>query len=56
MKRPAVDQNTALAVIGLASLAVGAALISLPAAFVVVGALLLVYAILPDQTPRGPAE
>jgi hypothetical protein len=52
MKRPTLDQNTVLALIGLAALAVGLALIYLPAAFVVVGGLLIVYAILPDQTPR----
>lgn len=54
MKRPIVDQNTALAIAGLAALAIGLAIISVPAAFVVVGGLLLLYSILPDQTPGGP--
>lgn len=56
MKRPNVDPNTALALIGLIALAIGLALIYPPAAFVAVGGLLLVYAILPDQTqtPGGP--
>jgi hypothetical protein len=54
VKRPAVDPNTALALVGLAALAFGIGLVFLPAAFVVVGGLLLVYSILPDQTPGGP--
>lgn len=54
MKRPAVDQNTALALVGLGALAVGLALIYLPAAFVVIGGLLIAYAILPDRPPEGP--
>lgn len=56
MKRPTLDQNTTLALIGLIALAIGAALIFLPAAFVVVGGLLILYAILPDQTPGGPPQ
>ena len=54
MKTPAVDQNTLLALVGLAALAVGLALIYVPAAFAVVGGLLIIYAILPDQTQGGP--
>lgn len=55
MKRLAVDQNTALAIAGLVVLAIGLALIFLPAAFVAVGVLLIVYAILPDQS-KGASE
>ncbi len=54
MKRPAIDLNTALAVIGLVALAIGVALIFLPAAFIVTGALLILYAILPDQKGATP--
>lgn len=56
MKRPAIDQNTALALIGLIALAIGLALVYLPVALVVVGGLLILYAILPDQTPGGPPQ
>lgn len=60
MKRPSIDQNTAFALVGLVAMAAGLALIFLPAAFVVVGGLLLIYAFLPDQTPPtspgGPAQ
>jgi hypothetical protein len=56
--RPALearpDRDTTLAAAGLASVAVGLALVFPPAAFVVVGALLIAYAILPDRTPGGP--
>ena len=45
-----VDAKAALAVLGLIVLGVGIALVSLPAALAVVGGLLLVYAILPDQS------
>jgi hypothetical protein len=55
MKRPMIDHNTALAIVGLAALAVGLALVYLPVAFIVTGALFIVYAILPDQTPGGPS-
>ncbi len=47
MKRPSTDALVALA--GLAALSVGLALVFVPAAFVVVGGLLIVYAILPDR-------
>lgn len=50
MKRPTIDLNTALAIIGLVALGVGLALIFPPAAFVVVGGLLILYAIMPDQS------
>ena len=53
MKRVTVDPNTALALAGLVVLALGLALIFLPAAFVAVGVLLILYAILPDRTPGG---
>ncbi len=57
MKRPAIDQNTAIALTGLVALAIGLALFYLPAAFVVVGGLLILYAIIPDQkTPGGPPQ
>ena len=49
MKRLPIDSNTALALTGLATLAVGLALVYPPAAFVAVGALLIVYAVLPDH-------
>lgn len=51
MKRPHVDQNTVLALVGLCLLAAGLALVSTALALVVVGALLMAYAILPDQKP-----
>lgn len=54
MKRLTVDPNTALALAGLIALAIGVALIFPPAAFVVVGALLILYAILPDRSTGGP--
>lgn len=54
MKRPTVDQNSALALVGTAALAVGLALVYLPAAFVAVGVLFILYAILPDQ--KGPTQ
>jgi hypothetical protein len=49
MKRLPIDSNTLIAVIGLAALAAGLALVSLPLALVVVGALFIVYAVLPDR-------
>jgi hypothetical protein len=56
--RPAIatrpDRDTTLAAAGLASVAVGLALVFPPAAFVVVGALLIAYAVLPDRSPGGP--
>lgn len=56
MKRPAIDSNSALALVGLVGLALGL-LIGLPpvglvgpgAAFAVPSSLLIVYAILPDR-------
>lgn len=54
MKRVTLDPNTALALIGLAVLAIGLALVFPPAAFVVVGTLLIVYAVLPDRGSGGP--
>lgn len=61
MKRPTVDPNTALALAGLVLLALGLA-IGLPpiallgpgAALAVPGALLIVYAVLPDRAEGGP--
>jgi hypothetical protein len=55
MKRPVVDTNTILAVVGLAALAAGLALVYLPASLVTVGALLILYAILPDRSAGGTA-
>lgn len=46
-----VDQNTAVALVGLALLGIGLALFSVAVALAVVGALLLGYAVLPDQKP-----
>lgn len=56
MKRVSVDSNTVLALAGLIALALGLALIYPPAAFVVVGSLLIVYAILPDRSAGGPTR
>lgn len=49
MKRLQIDQNTGLALVGITSLAIGLALVFIPAAFVAVGILLITYAILPDH-------
>ncbi len=46
MKRIHIDPNDAVAIIGLIALTIGAGLIYLPAAFIVVGSLLLIYAVL----------
>lgn len=54
MKRPNIDANTALALLGLTALAVGLGLIFLPAAFVAVGVLLIVYAVMPDRSGGAP--
>jgi hypothetical protein len=54
VKRVSIDSNTALALAGLLALAIGLALIYPPAAFVVIGALLILYAILPDRSTGGP--
>lgn len=54
MKRVAVDTNTALALAGIIVLAIGLALVYLPAAFVAVGVLLILYAVLPDRSTGGP--
>ena len=53
MKALRVDPDTALAIGGLTVLAAGLALVSVPLALIVVGTLVLVYAILPD---RGGAK
>lgn len=61
MKRPAIDLNTALAICGLVALAIGLS-IGLPplslwgpgAGLAVPGALLILYAILPDRSTGGP--
>ena len=45
MGRANVDGTDALAVVGLALLAAGVAMLSVPAAFIVVGALLLALAV-----------
>lgn len=54
MKRLAVTPDTAIALIGLALLGIGTALVYLPLTFVVVGGLLLIYAILPDRGGPTP--
>lgn len=54
MKRVAIDSNTALALVGLLSLAVGLASIYPPAALIAVGVLLILYAVLPDRSNGGP--
>ncbi len=41
-----LDPNDAVALVGLIALTIGAGLIYVPAAFVVVGSLLLIYAVL----------
>ena len=63
MKRPTIDLDTALALVGLAALAVGLlvglppiALIGPGAALAVPGALLILYAVLPDRSAGGPAQ
>ena len=53
MKSLRIDPDTALAVGGLTVLPAGLALVSIPLALIVVGALVLIYAILPD---RGGAQ
>lgn len=61
MKRPAVDTNTLLAILGLLGLALGLFIglppISLPgpgAALAVPGCLLIAYAVMPDRAEGGP--
>jgi hypothetical protein len=54
MKHVDLDSNTILAIFGLAVLAVGLALFSVPLALVIVGGLVLIYSVIPDQTPGGP--
>lgn len=61
MKRPSIDPNTALALVGLLALALGlciglppVALLGPGAALAVPGCLLIVYAVLPDRS-GGPA-
>lgn len=61
MKRPAVDPNTVLALVGLFALSIGLA-IGLPpiaflgpgAALAVPGCLLIAYAVMPDRAEGGP--
>lgn len=54
MKRiGSVDPIDVLAVIALALVAIGVAMIYVPAAFIVVGALLLLYAALATRTTEG---
>jgi len=50
MKRRAVDVNALLALLGLVALAIGLGMVFLPAAFVAVGVLLIVYAVAPDRS------
>jgi len=61
MKRPSIDPNTALALVGLVGLALGlciglppVALLGPGAALAVPGFLLIVYAVLPDRADGGP--
>lgn len=49
MKRLDFDTNEAFAFVGFVALVVGVALVFLPAALIVAGALLILYAILPDR-------
>lgn len=51
MKRLRLSLNDALALVALLMLAVGSAIAWPPAGLIVPGALLLVYAVLPDQRP-----
>jgi hypothetical protein len=46
-----IDPTDLTAVLGLAILACGVALVSVPAALIVVGALILLYAVLASRTP-----
>lgn len=63
MKRPRIDTDTALALGGLVALAIGL-LVGLPpiallgpgAALAVPGALLILYAVLPDRSTGGTPE
>jgi hypothetical protein len=61
MKRPNLDPNTVIALVGLVALAVGlciglppVALIGPGAAFAVSGSLLMIYAVLPDRSGGTP--
>lgn len=61
MKRPSMDQNTVLALLGLFALALGlgiglppVALLGPGAALAVPGVLLIVYAVLPDRSGGTP--
>ncbi len=54
MKRITLDPMDAIAISGLALLACGVALISIPAALIVVGLSLLTYAILATRTGGTP--
>lgn len=50
MKRLTIPGDDILAVLALGLIAIGLCLLSIPLAFVVVGSLILIYAILPDQS------
>lgn len=54
MKRP--DPLDILALLGLAVLTVGVGMVFVPAALVVLGSLVLVYAILASRDPAQPKE
>lgn len=49
MRRWPLDHNSTLALFGLIAMAIGLGLIFLPAAFVAVGVLLIIYAVMPDR-------
>lgn len=53
---PAVDPLDVLALLGVAILTIGVGMVFIPAALVVLGALLLVYAILASRSPAPPQE
>ena len=52
----ALDLDTRLAIAGLIVLGVGLAITSISLSLVVVGGLLIAYAVLPDQQRGGPEE
>lgn len=54
MKSIRLDTNEILALIGLGVLGLGVALVSVPAALIVVGGLVLAYVVIPDQA--GPTS
>lgn len=53
MKRLSISAQEAAALVALAMIGVGLALWYVPAALVIVGALVLIYIFLPDQSTRG---